>query len=74
MKLRAITREATQSRDLVLGGLNLWLLAHFLYLLINPLTPNDLQRCRTVSPLEIKIPSKNMRENPTNTTIIPSVY
>jgi hypothetical protein len=29
---------------------------------INPLTPKDLQRRRTVSPLKIKIPSKNMRE------------
>jgi hypothetical protein len=28
----------------------------------NPLTPNDLSRRRTVSPLKIKIPSKNMRE------------
>jgi hypothetical protein len=26
---------------------------------INPLTPNDLQRRRAVSPLQIKIPSKN---------------
>jgi hypothetical protein len=31
---------------------------------INPLTPNDLQRRRAVSPLKIKIPSKNMREKP----------
>jgi hypothetical protein len=30
---------------------------------INPLTPNDLQRRRAVSPLKIKIPSKNMSEN-----------
>jgi hypothetical protein len=30
--------------------------------LINPLTPNDVQRRRAVSPLKIKIPSKNMRE------------
>jgi hypothetical protein len=30
---------------------------------INPSTPNDLQRRRAVSPLKIKIPSKNMREN-----------
>jgi hypothetical protein len=30
--------------------------------LINPLTLNDLQRRRAVSPLKIKIPSKNMRE------------
>jgi hypothetical protein len=34
----------------------------------NPLTPNDLHRRRTVSPLKIKILSKNMRE------IIRSVY
>jgi hypothetical protein len=27
-----------------------------------PLTPNDLQRRRAVSPLKIKIPSKNIRE------------
>jgi hypothetical protein len=26
---------------------------------INPLTPNDLQKRRAVSPLKIKIPSKN---------------
>jgi hypothetical protein len=41
---------------------------------VNPLTPNDLQRCRAVIPLKIKIPSKNMREKPTNTPIIHSVY
>jgi hypothetical protein len=41
---------------------------------INPLTPNDLQRRRAVSPLKIKIPSKNIREKPTNTPIIHSVY
>jgi hypothetical protein len=41
---------------------------------INPLTPNDLQRRCTVNPLKIKIPSKNMREKPTNTPIIHSVY
>jgi hypothetical protein len=41
---------------------------------INPLTPNDLERRRAVSPLKIKIPSKNMREKPTNTPIILSVY
>jgi hypothetical protein len=41
---------------------------------INPLTPNDLQRRRAVSPLKIKIPSKNMRKKPTNTPIIHSVY
>jgi hypothetical protein len=29
----------------------------------NPLTPNDLQRRHAVSPLKIKIPSKNMFEN-----------
>jgi hypothetical protein len=40
----------------------------------NPLTPNDLQTRRTLSPLKIKIPSKNMRVKPTNTPIIHSVY
>jgi hypothetical protein len=40
----------------------------------NPLTPNDLERCSAVSPLKIKIPSKNMREQPTNTAIIYSIY
>jgi hypothetical protein len=40
----------------------------------NPLTSNDLQRRHTVSPLKIKIPSKNMSEKPTNTTITLSVY
>jgi hypothetical protein len=40
----------------------------------NTLTPNDLKKRRTVSPLKIKIPSKNMREKPTNTPIIHSVY
>jgi hypothetical protein len=39
----------------------------------NPLTLNDLQRLRAVSPLKIKIPSKNMPEKPTNTPIIYSV-
>jgi hypothetical protein len=41
---------------------------------INPLTPNDIKRRRGVSPLKIKIHSKNMREKPTNTPIIHSVY
>jgi hypothetical protein len=41
---------------------------------INPLTPNDLLRRRAVSPLKIKISSKNMREKQTNATIIHSVY
>jgi hypothetical protein len=41
---------------------------------ISPLTPNNLQRRRAVSPLKIKIPSKNMHEKPTNATIIHSVY
>jgi hypothetical protein len=41
---------------------------------INPLTANDLKRRHAVSPLKIKIPSKNMRENPTNATIIQSFY
>jgi hypothetical protein len=40
---------------------------------INPLTPKDLLRRRAVSPLKIKIHSKNMREKPTNTPIILSV-
>jgi hypothetical protein len=31
---------------------------------INPLTPNEIWRRRAVRPLKIKIPSKNMRENP----------
>jgi hypothetical protein len=36
---------------------------HFLFnvLRINRLTPNDLYRRRTVSPLKIKIPSKKSR-------------
>jgi hypothetical protein len=42
--------------------------------LINPLTLNNLSRRRAVSPLKIKIPSKNMRDKPTNATIIYSVY
>jgi hypothetical protein len=43
----------------------------FYYKIItNPLTPNDLKRHRTVSPLKIKIPSKNMRKKQTNVTII----
>jgi hypothetical protein len=29
-------------------------------IVFNPLTPNDLQRRREVSPLKIKIPSKNL--------------
>jgi hypothetical protein len=41
---------------------------------VNPLTPNNLQRRNAVSPLKIKIPSKSMRENPTNTPITYSVY
>jgi hypothetical protein len=40
----------------------------------NPLTPKDLQIRRAVNLLKIKIPSKNMREKPTNTPIIHSVY
>ena len=40
----------------------------------NTLTLNDLQRRRAVSPLKIKIASKNMREKPINTPIINSVY
>jgi hypothetical protein len=42
--------------------------------LVNLLTPNDLLRRRAVSPLKIKIPSKHMREKPTHTPIIHSVY
>jgi hypothetical protein len=42
--------------------------------MINLLTLNDLQRRRAVRPLKIKIPSKNMREKPTNTQNIHSVY
>jgi hypothetical protein len=41
---------------------------------INPLKLKDLWRRRAVSPLKIKIPSKNMLEKPTNTPIIHSVY
>jgi hypothetical protein len=37
---------------------------------INPLTLNVLWRRRALSSLKIKIPSKNMREKPTNTQII----
>jgi hypothetical protein len=40
----------------------------------NPLTPNDLQTRRAVNPLKIKIPSKNIREKPTITPIIHSVF
>jgi hypothetical protein len=51
----------------------MWVLRSFGRLaVINPLTPNE--RLRAVSPLKIKIPSKNMREKPTNTQIINSVY
>jgi hypothetical protein len=31
-------------------------------MIVNPYTPNDLRRCRAVSPLKINIPSKNIRE------------
>jgi hypothetical protein len=41
---------------------------------MNTLTPNDLQRRRAVSPLKIKIPSKNMGEKSTNTPVIHSIY
>jgi hypothetical protein len=34
----------------------------FVFYRFNPLTPNNLQIRRAVSPLKIKIPSKNMRE------------
>jgi hypothetical protein len=43
-------------------------------LAINPLTPNDFERRRAVSPLKIKIPCKNKRKKPTNIPIIHSVY
>jgi hypothetical protein len=49
-------------------------LAPYLTEAFKPLTPKDLQRRRAVSPLKIKIPSKNMREKPTQTPIIHSVY
>jgi hypothetical protein len=45
-----------------------------IFSLINPLTPNDLQRRRAVSPLKIKFPSKNVLENPTNTPVVHSGY
>jgi hypothetical protein len=41
---------------------------------INPLWPNNLKIRHAVSPLKIKIPSKNMREKSTNTPIIHLVY
>jgi precorrin-3B methylase len=67
---REITKRAEQiiSNDYVLAGYNLFLS------FINPLTPNDLKRRRAVNPLKIKIPCQNMREKPTNTPIIHSVY
>jgi hypothetical protein len=40
---------------------------------VNPLTSNDLQRRRAVSPLKTKIPSKIMIEKSTNTLITHSV-
>jgi hypothetical protein len=40
----------------------------------NPLTPNDLLKTSRSKPFKIKIPSKNMREKPTNTQVIHSVY
>jgi hypothetical protein len=42
--------------------------------MVNPLTPKDLQKGRRVSPLKIKILSKNMREKPTHTPFIHSVH
>jgi hypothetical protein len=42
-------------------------------LAVNSLTLNDLERRRALSPLKIKIPSKNMSETPTNTPIIHAV-
>jgi hypothetical protein len=49
---------------------------HFKYhpTVFNPLMLNDLKRCCAVSPLKIKIPSKNMCEKPTNAPMIHSVY
>jgi hypothetical protein len=44
------------------------------YTIINPLSPKDLRSHHAVSPLKIKIPSKNMRKKPTNAPIIHSVY
>jgi hypothetical protein len=41
---------------------------------ITALTPNDLKTRCAVSPLKITNPSKNMREKPTNTPIIHSIY
>jgi hypothetical protein len=41
---------------------------------LNPLTPNNLYGRRAVSPLKIKIPSKNTPEKPPNTQTIHSVY
>jgi hypothetical protein len=41
---------------------------------VNPLKPNDLKSRRAVSILKIKIPSKNMRNKPTNIPIIYSIY
>jgi hypothetical protein len=49
---------------------------YFLRLLIHLVFFNTEQLIKTSpsEPLEIKIHSKNMRENPTNATIIHSVY
>jgi DNA polymerase III delta prime subunit len=41
---------------------------------LNPFTLNHLLRRHAMSPLKIKITGKNMREKPTNTPIIHSVY
>jgi hypothetical protein len=40
----------------------------------NPFYAERLIKRRAVSPLKMKIPNKNMREKPTNTPIIYSVY
>jgi hypothetical protein len=40
---------------------------------LNPLKPNDLQWRHAMSPIKTTIPSKIMREKPTNATIIHSV-
>jgi hypothetical protein len=59
--------------DLDLLTLMFHFFSHF-SMMFNPLTPNDLQRRCAVSPLKIKIPSKNMLEKPTNSPFIHSVY
>jgi hypothetical protein len=41
---------------------------------ISPLTRERRIKTSRIEPFKFKIPSKNMREKPTNTTIIHSVY